>query len=135
MDRRYAATLRERKRLRKVNEAFEILRQQTSNVPNQRLPKVEILRNAICYIESLESILAQSEDSQSTENDSKARIVKRQIPDSTNNILPQYPEPHDNIRSNDSHQTDETNIPGSTSLEHLNSIVEKIPMKDQVNFR
>ena len=40
-----------------VNEAFEILRQQTSKVPNQRLPKVEILRNAICYIESLESML------------------------------------------------------------------------------
>ena len=40
-----------------MNEAFEILRQQTSKVPNQRLPKVEILRNAICYIESLESML------------------------------------------------------------------------------
>ncbi|TRY73176.1 hypothetical protein TCAL_08171 [Tigriopus californicus] len=80
MDRRYAATLRERKRLRKVNEAFEILRQQTSSVPNQRLPKVEILRNAICYIESLESILAQSEeDPQSSENDSRSRIVKRQV--------------------------------------------------------
>jgi len=77
MDRRYAATLRERKRLRKVNEAFETLRQQTAaaaaannaaasanaapsasaagnvsaNQANHRLPKVEILRNAICYIE------------------------------------------------------------------------------------
>jgi len=76
IDRRYAATLRERKRLRKVNEAFEMLRQQTAaaatinashcssgggatatsaaaaaNPSNHRLPKVEILRNAICYIE------------------------------------------------------------------------------------
>eukprot|EP00096_Caligus_rogercresseyi_P003205 TRINITY_DN1586_c2_g1_i2.p1 TRINITY_DN1586_c2_g1~~TRINITY_DN1586_c2_g1_i2.p1 ORF type:complete len:144 (-),score=17.86 TRINITY_DN1586_c2_g1_i2:190-621(-) len=60
-DRRTAATLRERKRLRKVNEAFEILRRQTSGTSgsssNQRLPKVEILRNAITYIECLESVL------------------------------------------------------------------------------
>lgn len=40
-----------------MNEAFEILRQQTTKTPNQRLPKVEILRNAICYIESLEMLL------------------------------------------------------------------------------
>ena len=38
-----------------------MLRQQTSTVPNQRLPKVEILRNAIGYIESLEALLSQSE--------------------------------------------------------------------------
>lgn len=58
VDRRHAATMRERKRLRKVNEAFEILRQHTSSSPNQRLPKVEILRNAIYYIESLEGLLS-----------------------------------------------------------------------------
>ena len=40
-----------------VNEAFEMLRKQTSTGTNQRLPKVEILRNAICYIEALESML------------------------------------------------------------------------------
>ena len=44
-----------------VNEAFEILRQQTTSPPNQRLPKVEILRNAICYIEALEKILNSTE--------------------------------------------------------------------------
>ena len=54
-----------------VNEAFEILRQQTSKVPNQRLPKVEILRNAICYIESLESML---NDAQSA-TDSSDRLA------------------------------------------------------------
>ena len=45
-----------------VNEAFETLRQQTSTTSNsnQRLPKVEILRNAICYIEALESLLSSS---------------------------------------------------------------------------
>jgi len=40
-----------------VNEAFEVLKRRTSNNPNQRLPKVEILRNAIEYIESLEALL------------------------------------------------------------------------------
>ncbi|KIH44273.1 Helix-loop-helix DNA-binding domain protein, partial [Ancylostoma duodenale] len=39
MDRRKAATMRERRRLRKVNEAFEIVKQRTCPNPNQRLPK------------------------------------------------------------------------------------------------
>ena len=46
-----------------VNEAFETLRKQTSTSSNQRLPKVEILRNAICYIEALESILSSASQS------------------------------------------------------------------------
>ncbi|XP_055952640.1 transcription factor SUM-1-like [Argiope bruennichi] len=57
VDRRKAATMRERRRLRKVNEAFEILKRRTCPNPNQRLPKVEILRNAIDYIENLEELL------------------------------------------------------------------------------
>ncbi|XP_012636109.1 myoblast determination protein 1 [Microcebus murinus] len=56
-DRRKAATMRERRRLSKVNEAFETLKRCTSSNPNQRLPKVEILRNAIRYIESLQALL------------------------------------------------------------------------------
>jgi hypothetical protein len=40
-----------------VNEAFEVLKRRTCTNPNQRLPKVEILRNAIEYIESLEDLL------------------------------------------------------------------------------
>lgn len=40
-----------------MNEAFEVLKRRTSTNPNQRLPKVEILRNAIEYIESLEDLL------------------------------------------------------------------------------
>ncbi len=39
--------MRERRRLKKVNHAFEALRRCTSANPSQRLPKVEILRNAI----------------------------------------------------------------------------------------
>lgn len=46
-----------KKNLFKVNEAFEVLKRRTSTNPNQRLPKVEILRNAIEYIESLEDLL------------------------------------------------------------------------------
>ncbi|XP_069989372.1 transcription factor SUM-1 [Penaeus vannamei] len=57
VDRRKAATMRERRRLRKVNEAFELLKRRTCSNPNQRMPKVEILRNAIEYIESLEDLL------------------------------------------------------------------------------
>jgi len=68
VDRRHAATMRERKRLRKVNEAFEILRQHTSTSPNQRLPKVEILRNAIYYIESLEALLSENEREEGRDN-------------------------------------------------------------------
>lgn len=40
VDRRKAATMRERRRLRKVNEAFEVVKQRTCANPNQRLPKV-----------------------------------------------------------------------------------------------
>uniref|UniRef100_A0A182Q188 BHLH domain-containing protein n=1 Tax=Anopheles farauti TaxID=69004 RepID=A0A182Q188_9DIPT len=60
VDRRKAATLRERRRLRKVNEAFEVLKRRTSTNPNQRLPKVEILRNAIEYIDSLQALLDEA---------------------------------------------------------------------------
>jgi myogenic factor 5 len=49
--------MRERRRLRKVNEAFETLKRRTCPNPSQRLPKVEILRNAIEYIENLEDLL------------------------------------------------------------------------------
>ncbi|TNN42111.1 Myoblast determination protein 1 2 [Liparis tanakae] len=56
-DRRKAATMRERRRLGKVNDAFETLRRCTAANPNQRLPKVDILRNAISYIESLQTLL------------------------------------------------------------------------------
>ncbi|XP_061662699.1 myogenic factor 6 [Syngnathoides biaculeatus] len=56
-DRRKAATLRERRRLKKINEAFDALKRKTVSNPNQRLPKVEILRSAISYIERLQELL------------------------------------------------------------------------------
>ncbi|GMR37054.1 hypothetical protein PMAYCL1PPCAC_07249 [Pristionchus mayeri] len=59
LDRRKAATMRERRRLRKVNEAFEVVKARTCQNPQQRLPKVEILRTAIDYINTLERMLKQ----------------------------------------------------------------------------
>ena len=52
--------MRERRRLRRVNEAFETLKRRTCPNPSQRLAKVEILRNAIEYIEGLEELLRSS---------------------------------------------------------------------------
>jgi myogenic factor 5 len=51
--------MRERRRLKKVNQAFDTLKRCTTTNPNQRLPKVEILRNAIRYIESLQELLRE----------------------------------------------------------------------------
>ncbi|XP_049617511.1 myogenic factor 6 isoform X1 [Syngnathus scovelli] len=56
-DRRKAATLRERRRLKKINEAFDALKKKTVANPNLRLPKVAILRSAIGYIERLQELL------------------------------------------------------------------------------
>ncbi|XP_057699348.1 myoblast determination protein 1 homolog [Corythoichthys intestinalis] len=61
-DRRKAATMRERRRLSKVNDAFETLKRCSASNPNQRLPKVEILRNAIDYIESLQALLRSNKE-------------------------------------------------------------------------
>uniref|UniRef100_A0A914MXN7 Myoblast determination protein 1 homolog n=1 Tax=Meloidogyne incognita TaxID=6306 RepID=A0A914MXN7_MELIC len=57
VERRKAATMRERRRLRKVNDAFEVVKARTCPNPHQRLPKVEILRGAIEYINMLEHLL------------------------------------------------------------------------------
>nr|XP_029510847.1 LOW QUALITY PROTEIN: myogenin [Oncorhynchus nerka] len=71
MDRRgKAATMREKRRLKKVNEAFEALKRSTLMNPNQRLPKVEILRSAIQYIERLQALVSslnQQETDQGTQ--------------------------------------------------------------------
>lgn len=67
-DRRKAATLRERRRLKKINEAFDALKRKTVANPNQRLPKVEILRSAISYIERLQDLLQTLDEQDRSQN-------------------------------------------------------------------
>ncbi|XP_018308757.1 transcription factor SUM-1 isoform X1 [Mycetomoellerius zeteki] len=92
VDRRKAATLRERRRLRKVNEAFEVLKRRTSNNPNQRLPKVEILRNAIEYIESLEALLQGNRPSGHQDHPS-AESINGESPQYVTDRLRQFSDP------------------------------------------
>ncbi|XP_068275270.1 myogenin isoform X1 [Nyctibius grandis] len=73
IDRRRAATLREKRRLKKVNEAFEALKRSTLLNPNQRLPKVEILRSAIQYIERLQSLLSTLNQQEREQRDLRFR--------------------------------------------------------------
>ena len=123
VDRRHAATMRERKRLRKVNEAFEILWKRTSSQPNQRLPKVEILRNAIAYIESLEKLLNSSKR---TLRDFRERATtandRRQITDTTQSHM------NDEILGRYDDFDSSKDCP-SSSLDRLNTIVANIPME------
>jgi hypothetical protein len=94
VDRRKAATMRERRRLKKVNEAFEILKRRTCPNPSQRLPKVEILRNAIEYIENLEDLLrssgVNSKPIKSDIDDQKPNINQIKIRSSTINYSEKY---------------------------------------------
>ena len=119
VDRRHAATMRERKRLRKVNEAFEILRSRTSNQTNQRLPKVEILRNAICYIESLEKLLNSSKPNCLREFRQNAADLNRM------NASPIS----DEILGCYEHYNNRDCGRSGSSLDQLNTIVANIPME------
>ena len=133
VDRRFAATMRERKRLRKVNEAFEMLRRQTSTVPNQRLPKVEILRNAICYIEALENLLSQSSSSSSStsnlmknDEESETRNGIKCVEDAS--VLTEcYSALH--VKQDYNNHNNEQSI--ENSLEQLNCIVANINQSDK----
>jgi hypothetical protein len=102
-DRRKQATMRERRRLRKVNEAFETLKKRTCPNPNQRLPKVEILRNAIEYIENLEDMLKSSTNSSSSLSSSanKLNIYKNQYLNGSTTVSSSFVSSEDN-RSNSS---------------------------------
>ncbi|KAM6985589.1 myogenic factor 6 [Aplochiton taeniatus] len=107
-DRRKAATLRERRRLKKINEAFDALKKKTVPNPNQRLPKVEILRSAINYIEKLQDLLHSLDQQEKIQNESYDLNVKEH-----------------NVASNEYHW-EKTCQNWQTSAEHSNS-----PMKNQ----
>ncbi|XP_010170442.1 myogenin, partial [Antrostomus carolinensis] len=55
------------------NEAFEALKRSTLLNPNQRLPKVEILRSAIQYIERLQSLLSTLNQQEREQRDLRFR--------------------------------------------------------------
>ncbi|CAH0549637.1 unnamed protein product [Brassicogethes aeneus] len=125
IDRRKAATLRERRRLRKVNEAFELLKKRTCNNPGQRLPKVEILRSAIEYIEYLEEILQGSKNSLDSKNNSASSDY---LNNSTGQYvcerLQQFSEPLNKFSTHNVFDP-----PSTSSLDCLNLIVQSITNK------
>ncbi|XP_065361802.1 myogenic-determination protein [Calliphora vicina] len=130
VDRRKAATMRERRRLRKVNEAFEVLKRRTSSNPNQRLPKVEILRNAIEYIESLEDLLQESSPIRSIDNLTDTISGKSCQQDYLNSYTGAYMFHRYNLHDNDANgltdSYDSSSSPNGSSLDCLNLIVQNI---------
>ncbi|KAB0791701.1 hypothetical protein PPYR_03501 [Photinus pyralis] len=124
IDRRKAATLRERRRLRKVNEAFELLKRRSCNNPGQRLPKVEILRSAIEYIEYLEEVLQGSKGgSDPSSNPSTNSDYLNDHPQGYyNEKLHQFSEPLNKFSSANNFDL----VSATSSLDCLNLIVQSI---------
>ncbi|KAG7320633.1 hypothetical protein KOW79_016486 [Hemibagrus wyckioides] len=131
VDRRRAATMRERRRLKKVNHAFEALRRCTSSNPNQRLAKVEILRNAITYIESLQELLREHvENYYSPESSSEPVSPSSTCSDSTPECSPVWSQISLNSGAVYSYEGQRASVleraAGSTSLQCLSSIVDRL---------
>ncbi|NXD27424.1 MYOG protein, partial [Spelaeornis formosus] len=132
MDRRRAATLREKRRLKKVNEAFEALKRSTLLNPNQRLPKVEILRSAIQYIERLQSLLSSLNQQEREQRDLRFRpavSAASECGSSSSSCSPEWSSqlefgtnPADHLLANEA--TEDSN------LHSLSSIVESIAVED-----
>jgi hypothetical protein len=101
-DRRRNATMRERRRLKRVNEAYDGLKKCAVRNPAQRLPKVQILRAAIARIDQLQKML-YSEDELKT-------MMKRL--DGSASPYPKY--------------TPRTNITSSSDLGSLNELVNNL---------
>ncbi|XP_029901822.1 myogenic factor 5 [Myripristis murdjan] len=135
VDRRRAATMRERRRLKKVNHAFEALRRCTSANPSQRLPKVEILRNAIQYIESLQELLREQVENyytlpgeSSSEPGSPLSSCSDSMAECNSPVWPHlsanYSNSYSYAKNGKSSLGDKT--AGASSLECLSSIVDRL---------
>ncbi|NXN89350.1 MYOG protein, partial [Bombycilla garrulus] len=135
MDRRRAATLREKRRLKKVNEAFEALKRSTLLNPNQRLPKVEILRSAIQYIERLQSLLSSLNQQERDQHDLRFRptapqpAVTRECGSGSASCSPEWSSqlefgtnPADHLLADEAAE--------ERNLHSLSSIVESIAVED-----
>ncbi|XP_026087413.1 myogenic factor 5 [Carassius auratus] len=138
VDRRRAATMRERRRLKKVNHAFEALRRCTSANPSQRLPKVEILRNAIQYIESLQELLREQVENyyslpmeSSSEPASPSSSCSESMVDCNSPVWPQM---NPNFGNNYNFEAQNASVvgrtPGASSLQCLSSIVDRLSSVD-----
>ncbi|KAA0707745.1 Myogenin Class C basic helix-loop-helix protein 3 [Triplophysa tibetana] len=140
MDRRKAATMREKRRLKKVNEAFEALKRSTLMNPNQRLPKVEILRSAIQYIERLQALVSSLNQQEHEQSSLHYRAAAPQRVSGTNEqgsgstccsspewsstseqCAPSYSSTHEDLLNDDAEQT---------NLRSLTSIVDSITGAD-----
>ncbi|XP_071368324.1 myogenic factor 6 [Centroberyx affinis] len=140
-DRRKAATLRERRRLKKINEAFDALKRKTVANPNQRLPKVEILRSAINYIEKLQDLLQTLDEQEKTQQNGSSYTfnVKEQ---SVANHEYHWKKSSESWQTSADHssvammnQRDGTNESSATSsLLRLSSIVDSITSDDKTSF-
>ncbi|XP_065124499.1 myogenic factor 6 [Paramisgurnus dabryanus] len=134
-DRRKAATLRERRRLKKINEAFDALKKKTVPNPNQRLPKVEILRSAITYIEKLQDLL-HTLDEQDQNSDSRPytyTIKENHVAPSEYNwkkTCQSWQESPDHSNSNMAREGGAMESSASSSLRRLSSIVDSISTEE-----
>ncbi|XP_060047871.1 myogenic factor 5 isoform X2 [Erinaceus europaeus] len=138
LDRRKAATMRERRRLKKVNQAFETLKRCTTTNPNQRLPKVEILRNAIRYIEGLQDLLREQVHSfyglpgqSCSEPTSPSSSCSDGLPECSSPVWSRKSSCFDSIYCPDvpnAYATDKSSI---SSLDCLSSIVDRITSSEQ----
>ncbi|XP_018412788.1 PREDICTED: myogenin [Nanorana parkeri] len=139
LDRRRAATLREKRRLKKVNEAFEALKRSTLLNPNQRLPKVEILRSAIQYIERLQALLSSLNQQERDQRDllylanGAQRGVSSECGSSSSSCSPEWNESDfsgsqsENLLSDDSSE--------QRDMSSLSSIVDSITSGEvSINF-
>lgn len=150
VDRRRAATMRERRRLKKVNHAFEALRRCTSANPSQRLPKVEILRNAIQYIESLQDLLREQVENfyslpgeSSSEPGSPFSSSSDSMADCNSPVWQQINTRYTNNYNYTKNESTGERVAGTSSLECLSSIVDRLSsvdssvpvgLKDMVNY-
>ncbi|KAK2859184.1 hypothetical protein Q5P01_003804 [Channa striata] len=139
-DRRKAATLRERRRLKKINEAFDALKRKTVANPNQRLPKVEILRSAISYIERLQDLLQRLDEQEKPPNGSRHDFTVKEP-----NVASQdchwkgssetWTSPADHSTTGLMNQREGTSeSSASSSLLRLSSIVDSITSDEKISF-
>ncbi|KAF1372228.1 hypothetical protein PFLUV_G00263010 [Perca fluviatilis] len=132
-DRRKAATLRERRRLKKINEAFDVLKRKTVANPNQRLPKVEILRSAISYIESLQDLLQTLDEQEKPQNGSSHK--EHRVEYHWKKSSETWPTSADHSTAAIINQREGTSeSSASSSLLRLSSIVDSITNSDKKNF-